>query len=78
MPPWNTESPVSALRRESRRRVPATSGAPPPGVAESVMEQYPFYVWDEGTGEVRWMCSWDTTADEVDGFVAAIAAAVAG
>jgi threonine aldolase len=50
----------------------------PSGVAESVMEQYPFYVWDEHTGEVRWMCSWDTTADEVDGFVAAIAAAVTG
>ncbi|MCW3041655.1 MAG: Threonine aldolase [Solirubrobacterales bacterium] len=48
----------------------------PPGVAESVMEQYPFYVWDEHTGEVRWMCSWDTTPDEVDGFVAALTAAV--
>ena len=48
----------------------------PPGVAEGLMEQWPFYVWDEHTGEVRWMCSWDTTADEVDGFLAAIAAAV--
>lgn len=32
-----------------------------------------FYVWDERTGEVRWMCSWDTTEDDVDRFVAAIA-----
>ncbi|HET6152532.1 MAG TPA: beta-eliminating lyase-related protein [Marmoricola sp.] len=32
-----------------------------------------FYVWDEHTGEVRWMCSWDTTAADVDRFVAAVA-----
>jgi threonine aldolase len=36
----------------------------------------PFYVWDEAANEVRWMCSWDTTAEDVDGFVAAIASAV--
>jgi threonine aldolase len=38
----------------------------------------PFYVWDEDTGECRWMCSWDTTPDDVDGFAAAIEAAVTG
>lgn len=32
-----------------------------------------FYVWDEHTGEVRWMCSWDTGEDDVDAFVAAVA-----
>jgi len=37
-----------------------------------------FYVWDERTGEVRWMCSWDTTEDDVDGFVAAVARHAAG
>lgn len=31
-----------------------------------------FYVWDEHTGEVRWMCSWDTTEADVDRFVAAV------
>lgn len=31
-----------------------------------------FYVWDEATTEVRWMCSWDTTAEDVDRFVAAV------
>jgi threonine aldolase len=31
-----------------------------------------FYVWDEGAGEVRWMCSFDTTEDDVDQFVAEI------
>jgi threonine aldolase len=42
---------------------------------ESLQAQWPFYVWDAASGEVRWVCSWDTTAAEVDGFIAAIAAA---
>jgi len=33
-----------------------------------------FYVWDEDTGEVRWMCSWDTREEEVDAFVADVRA----
>lgn len=37
---------------------------------------HPFYVWDAATGEVRWMCSWDTEPEDVDAFVAAIAEAV--
>ena len=36
----------------------------------------PFYVWDEAANEVRWMCSWDTTPEDVDAFAAAIAAAL--
>ncbi len=31
-----------------------------------------FYVWDDAAGEVRWMCSWDTTEADVDGFVDAV------
>ncbi len=49
---------------------------PAPAVA-ALKERWPFYVWDELTGEVRWMCSWDTTPEEVDEFIEAIAAAVA-
>lgn len=33
---------------------------------------YPFYVWDQATGEVRWMASFDTTPDDVEGFVEAL------
>jgi threonine aldolase len=45
-----------------------------PGSAiASLQRQYPFYVWDEAAGEVRWMCSWDTTEDDVDGFATAVA-----
>jgi threonine aldolase len=44
----------------------------PPGAAERLQQDFKFYVWDEHTGEVRWMCSWDTTEEDVDAFVAAI------
>jgi threonine aldolase len=46
-----------------------------PEVTERLQREHPFYVWDEHTGEVRWMTSWDTTAQEVDGFAAAVRAA---
>jgi threonine aldolase len=40
-----------------------------------LQERWRFYVWDESTGEVRWMCSWDTTEDDVDAFAADVAEA---
>ena len=48
----------------------------PPGVAERLRRDWRFYTWDEATGEVRWMCSWDTTPDDVDAFAAAVRSAV--
>jgi threonine aldolase len=49
----------------------------PPGVAERLQAEWGFYTWDERTGEVRWMCSHDTRAEDVDAFAEAIRAAVA-
>ena len=34
----------------------------PRPATEALQREFPFYVWDEHAGEVRWMCSWDTTA----------------
>jgi threonine aldolase len=48
----------------------------PPGVSEAVRRDWYFYTWDEGSGEVRLMCSWDTTPGEVDAFAADVARAV--
>jgi threonine aldolase len=31
-----------------------------------------FWTWDETTGEVRWMTSFDTTADDIDEFAAVV------
>lgn len=39
-----------------------------PALTRELQDHHPFYVWDESTGEVRWMCSWDTSPDEVDAF----------
>jgi threonine aldolase len=44
-----------------------------PAVTEAAQERYFFYVWDESTGEVRWVTSWDTTEEDVDGFVGVLA-----
>ena len=35
-----------------------------------------FYVWDESRHEVRWMCSWDTTEDDIDSFASLVAEVV--
>jgi threonine aldolase len=37
--------------------------------------EHPFYIWDEAENVVRWMCSWDTTADDVAEFSRAVAKA---
>ena len=37
---------------------------------EQMWELSPYYVWDELTNEVRIMCSWDTTEEEVHNFAA--------
>jgi threonine aldolase len=44
----------------------------PVEVTPRLQERFPFYVWDEHTGEVRWMCSWDTTGGDVETFAAAV------
>jgi threonine aldolase len=50
----------------------------PPGVADRLRDRWHFYDWDERRGEVRWMCSWDTTPEDVDAFAADLAAALRG
>ena len=45
----------------------------PPDVTTRLQERFRFYTWDQATGEVRWMCAWDTTEDDVDAFATAIA-----
>jgi threonine aldolase len=44
----------------------------PTAVTERLQEDFHFYVWNHHTGEVRWMCAWDTTEADIDTFVAAI------
>lgn len=44
----------------------------PPEVAERMQKHFRFYTWDEHTGEVRWMCSFDTAEGDVDAFAVAL------
>jgi threonine aldolase len=44
----------------------------PPAAAERVRERFRFYDWNPATGEVRWMCGFDTTEDDIDAFVAVV------
>jgi threonine aldolase len=48
----------------------------PAAAVASLQDRFPFYVWDEATGEVRWMCAWDTTEEDVEVFAGALRAAM--
>ena len=42
----------------------------PKHIAEQLQKKYFFYDWDEAEEIYRWMCSWDTTSDDITSFVA--------
>ena len=48
-----------------------------PGATAALQRDWAFYEWDPQTGEVRFVCSWDTTAAEVDAFAADVSTACA-
>ena len=50
----------------------------PAAITPALQEVTPFYVWNEATNEVRWMCSWDTTAADIDTFVSALTSLTSG
>lgn len=41
----------------------------PKGITAELQKEVFFYVFDEHANMVRWMCSWDTTRDDIDRFV---------
>lgn len=47
----------------------------PSAVAAGLRERFHFYDWDASLGEVRWVCSFDTTEDDVAEFLTALRAA---
>jgi len=59
--------PVEANGVFATLRVPAIDR-----LRDALPAAMPFYVWDEGTGTIRLMCSWDTTAEDVDGLAEAL------
>lgn len=41
----------------------------PREIIEKLQKEYFFYEWDAENSEVRWMTSWDTTEEDIKGFV---------
>jgi threonine aldolase len=50
----------------------------PPHAIEKIRQQYFFYTWMEEESVVRWMCSFDTTEEDVKEFARVVAEAVKG
>ena len=48
----------------------------PAHAVEGLRDQFGFYDWNAARGEVRWMCSFDTSEGDVDAFVAGVRAAL--
>ena len=44
----------------------------PKAITAKLQKQYRFYVWNQATGQVRWMCAWDTTESDVEGLLEAL------
>lgn len=42
----------------------------PTEVSDELRQHFRFYDWDRAAGQVRWMCSFDTTEEDVAGFIA--------
>ncbi|WP_066588872.1 threonine aldolase family protein [Cellulomonas timonensis] len=68
---------VEGVRITQPTQANAVFAALPPGVADRLREHRRFYDWNPATGEVRWMCAFDTTPHDVDEFVEALRGAVA-
>jgi threonine aldolase len=67
---------IDGVRVTQRVQANAVFAVLPPEATAKLQEKWHFYVWDERTGEVRWMCSWDTTDADVEAFAADVADAV--
>ncbi|MCU1550837.1 MAG: threonine aldolase [Glaciihabitans sp.] len=63
---------ISGLRFSQATQANAVFAVLDNDAADRIREKFRFYDWDRAAGEVRWMCSYDTTEADIDGFVAAI------
>ncbi len=70
-------SAIDGIRVDRPVQANAVFAVLPPDVTVALQRKHKFYVWDEHTGEVRWMTSYDTTVQDIDTFAADIAAAMA-
>lgn len=50
----------------------------PAEITEKLQQDYRFYVWNQTTGQVRLMCSFDTTEEDVNGLLAKLSELLKG
>jgi threonine aldolase len=60
---------ISGLRFSAPTQANAILAVLDPEVSDRIRQTFRFYDWDRSAGEVRWMCSFDTTDADIDGFV---------
>jgi threonine aldolase len=68
---------IPGVKLSRQPAVNSVFAAIPDAARAELQEQFDFYMWDEATGEARWMCAWDTTEDDIDTFAAAVRTSVA-
>jgi threonine aldolase len=73
-----TDGELAGLSFSQQTQANAVFAVLPNDAADRIRELVRFYDWDRAAGEVRWMCAWDTTERDVDGFVTAIREELAG
>jgi threonine aldolase len=61
---------IPGLRLTQPVEANSVFAAIPREAIERIRARSPFYTWDETVSEVRWMTSFDTTEEDVDGFAA--------
>jgi len=48
----------------------------PSEIITKLQDEFFFYVWDEDQSEVRWMCSFDTTEEDIDSFASLLSSMI--
>ena len=67
---------IDGVRPTQETQANAVFATLPAGAADRIRKKFRFYDWDAARGEVRWMCSFDTSEADVDAFAEAIRAEV--
>lgn len=65
----NGEVPAGSLGFSQDTQANAVFALLDNAVADRIREKFRFYDWDRARGEVRWMCAFDTGADDIDAFL---------
>jgi threonine aldolase len=65
-------STIPAVRLYQPVQANAVFAVLPPVLISSLQREWNFHVWDSDKHVVRWMTAFDTSADDVDGFIASI------